>query len=1193
MTTPETGPVALLPDLSQCEAEPIHIPGSIQPHGVLLVLHGPGLRIIQATATCELLLGIAPAQLLGRELATVFGTALEWAVCEALTRYQQLPGHPASFDWQPAAAGPAFSGYVHCSEGLALLELEPVATTDAVLNEHLPLILNEFSAVRVQPERSAKAQTAATLLRRLTGYDRVMIYRFDVDWHGEVIGESCRDDLEPYLGLHYPAADIPAQARRLYLISPTRVIVDIDYTPAPLLPAVNLISGQALDLSRSVLRSVSPVHLAYLRNMGVRATLVASLIHEGQLWGLVACHHYTPRSVSRAMRELVDWLVQDLATQVALLEELNAKRYAARLKQCREHIVLAMRRGARLAALLAGPELGDLLGALGAEGMALIYGTEVVTGGVVPDGSQLLAIAESLSGPCRNAPFNRVATDCLSQILPEAVAWAATAAGVVALSFQTQPPIMLLWLRGEQLRHIAWSGNPDQVVAVSADGRISPRQSFAAWTQTVNLHSTRWTAEEMESAKDFAVLLDIELRRTYEREVSQTQTALHERETIFSAIANQTVYSMGLVDADTGRFVEFNPAAYTALGYTQEEFTHLTIADIDAQRLPENMWEYYRALRIKGSVLMENRVQCKDGQIRDVQISAQRIRLGERDYFAAIWVDITERQQMMEALAQAKADAEAANRAKSAFLANMSHEIRTPMTAIMGMLDLCLQAEPTGKQQYYLGRARGAADALLRIINDILDFSKIEAGKLTIEEVAFELGSVLEQMETLLAAAAEAQGLELVYDLEPGLPPLLWGDPTRIGQVLVNLISNAIKFSSTGEIVITVRGEEVAEEALTLHVTVRDQGIGLTPEQQGLLFTAFTQADVSTTRRFGGTGLGLAICRRLVEMMGGRIWVESIYGEGSAFHFTVRLRVGHADDRAMDLAGMRTTPRSLREDRAALAALQGADILLVEDTELNQEVVRGLLEHAGLRVRLAGNGAEALQVIDAVRPDAVLMDCQMPVMDGYEATLRLRAQPRYQDLPIIALTASAMSGDRDRCLVVGMNAYVSKPVNLHELLSTLAHWVKPRNVAPSLPVAQLPAAVAPPDDPWTELSRWPPLPGIQIDTGLELTGGQPEFYLEMLRMFHDTQGQSFAPEVQAAAAADDWTTVAELTHALKGVANALGAVALGAGAARLEAAAHAAQPEQVRAQLTVVLAELAQVQGGLAQLAHLIAPDAQ
>jgi PAS domain S-box-containing protein len=524
----EVGSAAPLPDLSQCEAEPIHVPGSIQPHGALLVLHGATLRVTQATASCEALLGRAVSEVLERDLSTSFGPALADAVLDALERYRTQPDSSASFAWKSPVSETPFSGYVHECSPLIVLELEPTPGDATTPGDALAQAARASRVIRGQPELEAKAQTAAEWIRRLTGYDRVMVYRFHEDWHGEIIAEARRADLEPYLGLHYPAPDIPAQARRLYLVSPTRVIVDVDYTPSPLLPAVNPVTGKPLDLTLSLLRSVSPVHLEYLRNMGVGATLVASLLCDGALWGLISCHHFSPRPVSNGTREIADWMAQDLATQIATAEGSRSRRYAAHLKQCRDDVVHAMRRGARLPDLLRGPGLANLLGAVGAEGAALVQGADVIAGGVTPDPARILEICDRMSAVHANEPANSFVTDCLSEHLPEAADLSASAAGFGMFPLDTTESIKLVWFRGERLRSVTWGGNPDKAMNLSANGRVSPRQSFAAWTESVRGRSAAFRREDVDSARELGSMIDLELRRIAEDALRSSEFLLRD-----------------------------------------------------------------------------------------------------------------------------------------------------------------------------------------------------------------------------------------------------------------------------------------------------------------------------------------------------------------------------------------------------------------------------------------------------------------------------------------------------------------------------------------------------------------------------------------------------------------------------------------------------------------------------------------
>ena len=517
------------------------------------------------------------------------------------------------------------------------------------------------------------------------------------------------------------------------------------------------------------------------------------------------------------------------------------------------------------------------------------------------------------------------------------------------------------------------------------------------------------------------------------------------------------------------------------------------------------------------------------GTIQDIteRIEAQT-QLGELN--ASLETRVAQR---THELAIALDNAEQAKRSRGEFLAKMSHEIRTPMNAVLGMTYLALQTDPDPRQRSYLEKVQRSGEHLLGIINDILDFSKIDAGKLKIESENFDLDRVIENIQQLTEGKAQDKGLALRLDIDPAIPRKLKGDALRLGQILINYTNNAIKFTENGSVTLRVRALEPAERqtGLTLRFEVQDTGIGMTEEQQSRLFRSFEQADNSTTRRFGGTGLGLAISRELSILMGGEVGVSSSPGAGSTFWFTAPLQL------ATDIP-----PENLPQEAGRLpshhadllALLRGKRILLVDDNELNQEVAQGILEDVGVEIRIAGHGAEALECLSREAFDCVLMDIQMPVMDGLEATRIIRADPTLANTIVIAMTANARGEDREECLAVGMNDFVTKPFNPMTLYTTLANCLHPE----ALTGIGQPDPMAAPKLPETPMTTQIDLPTLRT-----LAKHDPAKITRFCQVFLESLNKNMA-ELANAMRTEDLKALAFVAHRLKSGARSVGANAL-------------------------------------------------
>ncbi|MCP4696544.1 MAG: PAS domain S-box protein [Gammaproteobacteria bacterium] len=627
----------------------------------------------------------------------------------------------------------------------------------------------------------------------------------------------------------------------------------------------------------------------------------------------------------------------------------------------------------------------------------------------------------------------------------------------------------------------------------------------------------------------------------------QAEEALRESEERFRKIFEDGLLGMAFVGRNFN-FLSVNTAFCQMLGYTARELLSLTFPEITHPEHRGTDIDYAKKL-FRGEIPVyqtEKRYLKKNNEILwgALTVSVVHDENGAFLYYMSMIEDITERKQAKEKLKKAKQAAETANRTKSEFLANMSHEIRTPMNAIIGFTELCLQTGLNVQQRNYLDNARDSAASLLQLINDILDFSKIEAGKLEIESVPFQLSAALDHLLSQLSRAAQHKNLALRSNIAPDIPVWLKGDPLRLKQILINLLNNAIKFTDKGKVEISVVLRTQGENSVELEFAVRDSGIGISAEQQRKLFHSFSQVDASTTRKYGGTGLGLAISKQLAELMGGGMEVESEPGRGSVFRFSARFERTSGEEIAK-AARFKDKEPHLQQVRS----IQGAHILLVEDNPINQQLAMEILRQAGLRVTVVGNGKEALTKLAELAEngafDAVLMDIQMPEMDGYETTRLIRENPCYEKLPVIAMTANAIKGDKQKCRAAGMDDYVAKPIDVEQLFAVLSKWIKPGERPPAPPRPEIEEA------PKSGLPD--KLPGINISVGLARLGGNKRLFKKLLIDFC----QDNADAVRAISEAldkEEQALALHLAHTLKGLAANLSMQNLSDAAKSLETA---------------------------------------
>jgi PAS domain S-box-containing protein len=602
-----------------------------------------------------------------------------------------------------------------------------------------------------------------------------------------------------------------------------------------------------------------------------------------------------------------------------------------------------------------------------------------------------------------------------------------------------------------------------------------------------------------------------EEKNLLETKVTERTRELAEQKSTFEAIYKTTKDGIAILDLDTTAFLDINPAYCEMTGFTRDELLRTTCMNLSVSKDKEKSKKALMEVREKGFIT--NFIKTciiKNGEKIVVNMSISL--MDDKKRVLVNSKDITKQKKLEAELINAKENAEAATKAKSEFLANMSHEIRTPMNGIIGMSHLALQTDLTHKQRNYVEKIDNSAKSLLGIINDILDFSKIEAGKLTIEKINFNMPDMFARVRAIVELKAQEKGLKFNVSCDNKGHKIFYGDPLRLSQVLINLTNNAIKFTENGKIDIIIN---LLENSI-VRVSVIDTGIGLSQNEQEKLFQSFSQADGSTTRKYGGTGLGLSISKQLVELMDGKIWCESELGIGSKFIFEIPLPKG--DPSKLEIASENKSSNNI-------SVLKGSKVLLVEDNTINQEIVLGLLENSGIIIDVANNGQEAVNKYNAnpSKYELILMDLQMPVMDGYEATKNIREINK--NIPIVALTANAMKEDVQRTQEAGMNDHLNKPIEVDKLYETLLKYISKKTEVLSDDVEN--------DD----VTVIPEFKTVDTKKGLEHLANNKKLYIKLLNDFKKDYKDLNIDDL-------DDTSFKLITHTLKGLSGNIGAVSL-------------------------------------------------
>ena len=1003
--------------LSNCEREPIHIPGSIQPYGALITFDANGGSIVHASTNLARWLPVGPLPISGRSLVDLLGADGFESVMQALSarssglvRHEivQLPARPDQGQPEPLQA------LVHMHRDIGFAELEPLPALGAPTG-WMQALSDTVDALRTADSLDDLVQRMAMRVKRMTGLDRMMVYRFDAQHNGHVIADAHEPGMESFHDLRYPASDIPAQARKLYEHNLVRYIPSVDYDPVAVLPWVDAATLQPLDMSHAALRSVSPMHLQYLRNMGVRSTLTLSLLVNGRLWGLIAGHHRTPTALPLEMRRACYALAVTAGYMTGWFASQEQQAETARRALSQAVVLRAFNRvQAPLRDVIeeCSTALCDLADAMGG---ALWSGDTVVPFGRWPGGPRGDSVLRHVRHGFEVSQSDTMFTEHADLQPALEPAELRQVCGLAGIRFDGFASAGMVWLRAEHRHEVMWGGDPDKPMNVELDftGQpvLSPRSSFALWAKLVTERCRAWSDIDRATVASMASLAQVLAVRE-----SLAQVSLSDRK--FRSLLALQSDAYWQTDG-AGRLVTFSkPPPFLhgkLLGCTlPEAFAGACAAEgvaglvsALAARRP------FRGLRLAG-----HSDTASGGFGLEISGEPTRDTQGAITGWQGALSDVSHEQRVETALRE-KAAAELASLTKSKFLSQVSHELRTPLNAVIGFSHLVI-TDPTtsARQREYVEHVSKAGHWLLTMITDLLDLSKVETGNLTVTMSRVELSPLWNEVASLIGPLATEYGVRMA-------PPegidgvAVQADPARLRQVLANLCSNAVKYNRpAGEL----RLRAVARDAGQVRIDICDTGEGLTPEQLSHLFEPFNRLG-REAMNVNGTGIGLVISRQLVTLMGGTLEASSELGVGSCFSVTLGRGVGTAQ-----------IPAEAEPVATAQTHSRSDFVLYVEDEPVNELLMRTLVElRLGYGYATSATAQAGLLAAREQRPTLMLVDLNLPDHDGLWLAAQVRADPALKALRLIAVTADATPQTRAKLLDNGFADCWTKPLDMQEV----------------------------------------------------------------------------------------------------------------------------------------------------------------